>query len=73
MIFAECVKRDGFSYLQISVVGDPENARADDIVGDYWVGTEISTTFGLHLIDMSLTMGNLVEIVGEQARMYAAQ
>jgi hypothetical protein len=73
MIFAECVKKDGFSYLQISVVGDPKNARADDIVGDYWVGTEIITTFGLHLIDMSLTMGNLVEIVREQARMYAAQ
>jgi hypothetical protein len=73
MIFAECVKRDGFSYLQISVAGDPENARADDIVGDYRVGTEIITTFGLHLIDMSLTMGNLVEIVGEQARIYATQ
>lgn len=73
MIFAECVRKNGFSYLQISVVGNPDDARADDIVGDYWFENEIVPAFGLHLIDMNLTMGNLVEIVGEQARIYAAQ
>jgi len=73
MVFAECVKTDGFSYLQVSVVGDTDDARADDVVGDYWVEGEIVPAFGLHLIDMNLAMGNLVEIVGVQARMYAAQ
>lgn len=73
MIFAECVRKNGFSYLQISVVSDSEDARADDIVGDYWIDDEIIPAFGLHLIDMNLTIGNLVEIAGEQARMYGAQ
>jgi hypothetical protein len=58
MIFAECVTKDGFSYLQISVEGNSDDARADDIVGDYWVEDEIVPAFGLHLIDMSLTIGN---------------
>ncbi len=73
MISAECVRNDGFSYLQISVAADSNDARADDIVGDYWVEDEIVSAFGLHLIDTHLTMGNLVEIVGVQARIYAAQ
>ena len=71
MIFAQCVRQDEFSYLEISVAGNPDDARADDIVGDYWVKNEIVPAFGLHLIDMNLTMGNLVEIVKKQARVYA--
>jgi hypothetical protein len=71
MIFAQCVRADEFSYLEISVAGNPDDARADDFVGDYWVENEIVPAFGLHLIDMNLTMGNLVEIVGQQARVYA--
>jgi hypothetical protein len=73
MVFAECVTKNGFSYLQISVLGDSDDARADDIVGDYWIDGEIVPAFGLHLIDMNLTMGNLVETVGEQAMIYAAE
>lgn len=73
MVFAECVKNNGFSYLQISVVGDYDNARPNDIGGDYWVDGEIVPAFGLHLIDMNLTMGNLVEIVRDQALIYSAK
>lgn len=70
MIFGECVQRGDFSYLEISVEGDPNDPRLDDIVGDLWAGDEINTAWGLHLIDMSLVMGNLVDVVEQQAQAY---
>jgi hypothetical protein len=50
---------------------DPKDPRADDVAGDLWAGEEINRAWGLHLIDMSVTMGNLVAIVEQQAKAYA--
>lgn len=72
-IFGECVERDGFAYLEVSVKADPNDKRQDDIIGDLYNNNEINATWGLHLIDMSLVMGNLVDIVGQQAKRYAAK
>lgn len=71
MIYGECVQRGDYSYLQVSVKGDPNDPRQDDIVGDLLAGDEINAAWGLHLIDMSLVMGNLVDVVGQQAKAYA--
>jgi len=61
----ECVVRDGFSYLEITVNGDPADPRVDDIGGD----TALAS-FGLHIVDVNLVMGNLVDVVGQQADAY---
>jgi hypothetical protein len=73
MIFGECVEKGNFSYLEISIKADPKDDRADDIVGDLWSGDEINEAWGLHLIDMSLVMGNLVDVVGQQVSAYKKQ
>lgn len=65
---AECVVQDGFSYLEITVLADPEDPRIDDIGGDI----PALPSFGLHIVDVSLAMGNLVEIVASQAEAYIA-
>jgi hypothetical protein len=39
----------------------------DDIVGD------LTPQWGLHLVDMNIAMGNLVDIVGQQSKAYLAR
>ena len=51
----------------------PGGNQTCDIIGDLYNNNEINATWGLHLIDMSLVMGNLVDIVGQQAKRYAAK
>jgi hypothetical protein len=67
-IEAECVVKEGFSYLEITVLADPSDPRIDDIGGDI----PGLPSFGLHIVDVSLAMGDLVEIVGQQAKAYTA-
>jgi hypothetical protein len=73
MLYGECVQKGDFNYLEISVKGDPSDPRLDDIVGDLWSGDQINVAWGLHLIDMSLVMGDLVNLVGQQAKAYAGK
>ena len=67
MLSARCVDQDGFSYLAVSVAADPADGRTDVIVGDVVVDGAVQPGWGLHLIDMNLGMGNLVEIVSRQS------
>jgi hypothetical protein len=67
MLSAKCVNQGGLSYLAVTVAADPFDARTDSIVGDVIVDGEIQPAWGLHLIDMNLAMGNLVDIVGRQS------
>ena len=70
MLTAECVANDSASYLAISVHSDPAGPRASDIKGDVVVGGQVLADWGLHLIDVNLAMGNLVDIVGRQSKAY---
>ena len=67
-IEAECVVKEGFSYLEITVLADPSDPRIDDIGGDI----PALPSFGLHIVDVNLAMGDLVEIVGNQAQAYTS-
>jgi len=58
------VQEGGFSYLRITVEGDPSTPRIDDIGGD------LTPEWGLHLVDVNLAMGDLVDIVRNQADAY---
>jgi hypothetical protein len=67
LISAECVSKDGFSYLAATVNADPKDPRTDTIVGDVVVGGVTLKDWGLHLLDMPIAMGNLVELADYQA------
>jgi hypothetical protein len=64
------VSNERGSYLEITVNGDPHDPRADDIAGDVMAGGKPVPSWGLHLIDVHAAMGNLVEIVGKQAKAF---
>ena len=70
LLTGECVNRDGASYLAVSVNADPADARTDAIVGDVVAGDRVLADWGLHLIDMNVAMGNLVDLVASQAKAY---
>lgn len=65
LVTAACATQDGFTYLKATVHGDPADPRADDIMGD------ITPEWGLHLVDVNLVMGDVVDLVGQQAKAYA--
>ena len=52
--------------------GDPADPRTDDIAGDVVTNGQVNASWGLHLIDVNLAMGNLLDIVHEQAKAYVA-
>jgi len=67
------VKNDVGTYLAISLHGDPDSPRTSDIKGDVVVGGKVQPGWGLHLIDASLFMGNLIDIVRSEGQAYGAQ
>jgi hypothetical protein len=72
LLTAQCVEKGAFSYLEITVHGNPADPRADDIVGDVMANGQVNAGWGLHLIDVNLSMGNLVDIVREQGKTWLA-
>ena len=73
LVTAECVNNEHGSYLEITVHGNPVDARTDDITGDVITNGQVQANWGLHLIDAHLAMGNLVDIVNKQAKTYLHQ
>jgi hypothetical protein len=68
LLTAKCASNDNASgYLDVTVNGNPADPRVDDIVGD------LTPQWGLHLVDMNIAMGNLVDIVSQQAKAYLAK
>jgi len=73
LLSAKCTKNDNATFLEITVHGDPNDARVDEITGDIGPATAPLANWGLHLIDVNLAMGNLVDIVGQQAKAFAGK
>jgi Protein of unknown function (DUF3089) len=73
LLTAECVSNESGSYLAVKVNADPADPRTDEIVGDVMINGQIEKSWGLHLIDVNVAMGNLGDIVGAQARAYEAR
>jgi hypothetical protein len=72
LLSAQCVRKDGFNYLAVTVDADPGDPRTDEIGGDVRAGTRVLANWGLHLIDMNLMLGDLVELTGRQYAAWAA-
>jgi hypothetical protein len=73
LVTAQCAANEHASFLEITVHGNLADPRADDIRGDLGVGNQILTDWGLHLVDVNLGMGNLVEIVNQQSRAWTSR
>jgi hypothetical protein len=72
LLEAECVSNERGSYLKITTKADPNDPRTDKIGGDVVRDGKIAEDWGLHLIDVNAAMGDLVDIVAQQAKSYAA-
>jgi len=64
LLTARCTSNEHATYLEVTVHGNPADPRADDIVGD------LTPEWGLHLVDMNIAMGNLIEVVRQQSAAY---
>ncbi len=60
-------------YLEIKVDAKPADPRTDQIAGDVISGGQPQTMWGLHLIDVNLAMGNLLDVVATQSKAYLAR
>jgi len=70
LLTARCASNENANYLEITVHGNPSDPRVDDIIGDITTGGQVQANWGLHLVDMNLAMGNLVDIVGHQSKAF---
>ena len=74
LLTAKCASNENATgYLEVTVHGDPNDPRVDDITGDIGRPPNILANWGLHLIDVNLAMGNLLDIVGQQTKTYLAK
>lgn len=70
LLAAQCLVNEKGSYLEVTVHGNPRDPRTDDIVGDVLTNGEVNASWGLHAIDVDLALGNLVDVVRQQATSY---
>jgi hypothetical protein len=74
LLTAKCASNENASgYLEVTVNGNPSDPRTDDITGDIGAGGNVAANWGLHLIDVNLVMGDLLDIVGQQAKAYTSK
>jgi pimeloyl-ACP methyl ester carboxylesterase len=64
LLKGRCATNAFASYLEVSVQRGPGSPASRDIQGDLAEG------LGLHLVDMEVAMGNLIDLVGKQTRNY---
>lgn len=70
LLSTECVRRGEFDYLEVSVNAVPSDPRTDDIAGELVRAAGPDLSWGLHMIDVDLAMGALVDIAGQQSEAY---
>ncbi len=70
LITTECKSRGDFTYLAMHVNADPKSVRTNELAGEIIRPTGPDWSWGLHLIDVDHSMGDLLRIVGKQAAAY---
>lgn len=71
LISTRCVTDGGFGRLAVTVNGVPADPRTDTIVGDVTFMGNARPEWGLHLIDIPVVMGDLIDLSGKQAAAWA--
>ena len=72
LLTGACVSDEHGSYLAVTVHSQTTDHRTQDVGGDVNIGGHILKEWGLHLIDVSLTQGDLIALVGQQTAAYTA-
>lgn len=67
MLTGECKTNAFATYLEVTVQRGAGSPASRDIQGD------LVDVLGLHLVDLEVAMGNLVELVGQQGRSFLAK
>jgi hypothetical protein len=67
LISTKCVQKGDYHFLEMTVTPDPADARTDELAGEIMRATGPDLNWGLHLIDMDHSMGDLVRIARKQA------
>lgn len=73
LLTAQCTSNEFATYLEITVNADAGDARVDDITGDLATAGKPNPMWGLHLIDVNLVMGNLLDNVDAQSKAYRSR
>jgi hypothetical protein len=73
LLTAQCTSNEHATFLEVTVKGDPSDPRVDDITGDIGVPGKPVASWGLHLIDVNLAMGDLLDLVKQQSKAYASK
>jgi hypothetical protein len=72
MLTSECATSNGLNYLAVTVVRSEADARTGDIHGEVVVSGQVRREWGLHILDMNLAQGNLIEIFRQQSKAWLA-
>ncbi len=73
LLSGECTDGDGAQRLAIRTDADPADPRTDSIGGDVMLGTQLVESWGLHLIDVSAALGDLVVLADSQGKAWLAK
>jgi hypothetical protein len=73
LLTTACASTGKANYLALTLHPNPADKRTDTIAGDVVVGGMLLPDWGLHLIDINVVMGNLIELSDAQARAWAAK
>ncbi len=69
---AQCKNENGASWLQVSLAGSVSPEQASDLLAHNEIAEElVGPEWGLHLYDVNIALGNLVNTVAIQAQAYA--
>ena len=66
LVSSACVDTGPFSFLALTPQPDP-GPRVDNIGGD------LTAQWGMHLVDVNVALGNLVDLVGQQAKTWLGE
>lgn len=66
LLTGECMARENAHVLSVGINADPADPRTDTINGDVVVGGQVIESWGLHLVDMSVVMEDLVALANAQ-------
>ena len=75
LLRAACADDGKVAYLAVSLAPSKDGHRAGNIPGDLIndLSGKVMPDWGLHLVDVNLTMGNLLAVVGDETRAYLAK
>jgi hypothetical protein len=73
LLSGQCVDEGGAQFLKVHVNRQPSDPRTDEISGDVVADGQVLRDWGLHVIDVNLAMGNLINLARNQIQAYRAR